>query len=68
MDYDIHLDVPNEGNFNTRSPEEAKTLIEYVTSSDGLKALLEGQVRFQPTDEAKTSSHEEDEDVNQFPF
>ena len=41
---------------------EIRACLNYV------KALLEGQVRFQPADEDKTSSHEEEEDVNQFPF
>ena len=40
MDYHAHLDVPNEENFNTTSPEEAKTLIENVISSDCLKVLF----------------------------
>lgn len=43
-------------------------IVEIRACLNYVKALLEGQVRFQPADEAKTSSHEEEEDVNQFPF
>lgn len=36
-DYQTHLDVSSDGNFNTRSPEEAKRLIENMISSEGFK-------------------------------
>lgn len=39
LNYQTTLDIASEGNFNTRSPDEARRLIEIVTSGKGLKKM-----------------------------